>query len=403
FPLTPRTRGGWLVDRGITAGGATAIRNVGVPLLIVPYDRYVTLGNSLPAFTDPSLMLNTTLTDDSTMRLMVVDPITELLEPSDAASPIERAVRLMADTSALRYQLDPDVRSMILATQTLGVPDADVLRELAVLVAQHPDYSFADVGQIPEVTNSYFNDGNELALRLDARPDVSLGARFRRIQETRLQAADVASMLPADDARPDTWNDSMRTALSTGLTANDAFGMLEAIDADLALIKGQIEPPDAFPFTIGGTSTQIPLRIGNNGPTPLQIVVHAEADKLGFPEGDIEWTLAPNQINIVDIPVVARSNGVFPVEVELLTPAGNTLAGPIVLTARVSTLTGLGRVVTVGALLVLATWWFSYFRRRRSGRRTDDVQAALDRHPASAASGTHGAPGSPDTAGPTAG
>jgi len=46
----------------------------------------------------------------------------------------------------------------------------------------------------------------------------------------------------------------------------------------------------------------------------------------------------------------------------------------------------------VGALLVLATWWFTYFRRRRSVRRTAGVEAALDRHPAT-----------PNGAGPTAG
>jgi hypothetical protein len=248
-------------------------------------------------------------------------------------------------------------------------------------VAQHPDYGFAHVGQIPDVTNSFFLDGSEVALRLDVRPDISLGARFRRIQETRLQAADVASMLPTTDDRPTTWNTTMRTALSTGLTTDEATRMIEAIDADLTQIRDQVEPPEPFPFTIGGTSTDIPLRIGNNGATPLRIRVHAESDKLRFPDGDVLRELAPNQVTIVDIPVEARSNGVFPVEIELLTPAGNALAGPVVLTARVSTLTGLGRVFTVGALLVLATWWFSYFRRRRSTRRHAEVATALERHP----------------------
>jgi hypothetical protein len=96
--------------------------------------------------------------------------------------------------------------------------------------------------------------------------------------------------------------------------------------------------------------------------------------------------LEPNQINNVDIPVEARSNGVFPVIVEIRTPAGTPITDPVELTARVSTLTGLGRLFTVGAVLVLATWWFSYFRRRRNERRTADIDQALDRHPAAAAS-----------------
>ena len=47
-----------------------------------------------------------------------------------------------------------------------------------------------------------------------------------------------------------------------------------------------------------------------------------------------------------------------------------------------STLTGLGRLFTVGAVLVLATWWFTYFRRRQAQRRGQDVELAAARHPA---------------------
>ena len=96
-------------------------------------------------------------------------------------------------------------------------------------------------------------------------------------------------------------------------------------------------------------------------------------------------------INDVDIPVEARSNGVFPVLVEILTPAGNPVTQPVELTARVSTLTGLGRVFTFGAVLVLATWWFTYFRRRRAQRRADDIAQATGRHPAIGAADGQGA------------
>jgi len=108
------------------------------------------------------------------------------------------------------------------------------------------------------------------------------------------------------------------------------------------------------------------------------------AEKLNFPADLVEATLEPNTVTVVSVPVTARSNGVFPVQVEVLTPAGNRLAGPVELTARVNTLAGLGRVVTVGALLVLASWWFSYFRRRRRTQREADIEAAHDRHPAQA-------------------
>ena len=47
----------------------------------------------------------------------------------------------------------------------------------------------------------------------------------------------------------------------------------------------------------------------------------------------------------------------------MLTPSGSLVGEPIVLTARVNALSGLGQLLTGAALLVLATWWFSHFRR----------------------------------------
>lgn len=385
FGVTPVIRGAWIVDEPITVEGATAIRNLGIPLLVVPFDRYRTLGDNLGAFTDPTLMFDTTLTDESSMRMMVVDPIGELLEADAAGSPIERAVRLMADASALRYQLDPDRRSLILSTPDIGIPDPEVLAELSRLAAQYADVSFQTVGQIPDVTNSLFDGGTPVVVELNARPGVRLGARVQFAQTVRLAAADTASMLPDEDPRPTAWDQALRTALSTGLTAPESTTIVEGVTLEVDRVRSQIVQPEPFAFTIAGDAAPIPLRVENQGDTPLRVRVHVESDKLIFPEGDLDRVLEANQITTIDIPVEARSNGVFPVVVELRTPAGTQIVEPVELTARVSTLTGLGRLFTVGALLVLATWWFSFFRRRRIERRTNGIAEAQGRHPTVAA------------------
>ena len=80
-PWLPQRR--WIVDDNITTDGATALRNLGIPLLVVPYDQYLELRGNLGDFTDPTLMLSTTtLTDDSSMRVMVVDPINDSSSPT---------------------------------------------------------------------------------------------------------------------------------------------------------------------------------------------------------------------------------------------------------------------------------------------------------------------------------
>ena len=96
----------------------------------------------------------------------------------------------------------------------------------------------------------------------------------------------------------------------------------------------------------------------------------------------VDAAIAANATTAVEVEAIARSNGLTPVTVEIRTPLGSEVAEPVELTARVNNLTGLGRVVTVGLLLVLATWWLTYFKRRRRARREQRVGESVTRHPA---------------------
>ena len=67
----------------------------------------------------------------------MTDRATEALEPDpdDDATAAERAVELMAATSTSRLELGPGVRSFLLGTPQLEIPDPAVLQHLAVLEA----------------------------------------------------------------------------------------------------------------------------------------------------------------------------------------------------------------------------------------------------------------------------
>jgi hypothetical protein len=102
--------------------------------------------------------------------------------------------------------------------------------------------------------------------------------------------------------------------------------------------------------------------------------------KLTFPEGDQVVTASPQGITDVAIPVVARSNGSFPVTLDVLTPDGGLpLANTLFLKARVSALTGLAQLLTGGGLLVLLVWWVRHMRTTRRVRRHG---ATMEHHPA---------------------
>jgi hypothetical protein len=143
-----------------------------------------------------------------------------------------------------------------------------------------------------------------------------------------------------------------------------------------------VVPPEPYSFTVGGREATIPLNITNTSSTALTVEVHLQSDKLTFPANDLVVDLDPNATTEVPVEIVARSNGVSPMSVLIRTPFGGQITDPVVLTARVNNLTGLGRVVTVGLLIVLATWWLTYFKRRRRQQHEQRVADSVTRHPA---------------------
>jgi hypothetical protein len=84
------------------------------------------------------------------------------------------------------------------------------------------------------------------------------------------------------------------------------------------------------------------------------------------------------------MPFEALSNGTSSVFLRIFTPApepspATQIVDDIILTARITTLTGLGQLVTGAALLVLCTWWIRHWRQSRRRRLTE---AVAPRHPA---------------------
>jgi hypothetical protein len=324
------------------------------------------------------------------VAVAVIDPVMSLLDPSVGpdVTPAAKAVHVMAEISTARLDLDPDRRSLIVATPELGIPDPDVLAFLAQFAGEHPDMRFEPLAAIPGLTNSLFLDGQAVTVELPDEPPVDLSQRATAVDATRFRMADVTTMLPADDPRPQQWDDSLRTSLTTGIGDPGANALINGVERELDSIRAAVVPPEPFSFTVGGREATIPLRVTNTSATPLTVKVHLESDKLTFPANDLVVDLPPNQTSEVLVDIVARSNGVSPMTVVLRTPFGGQLGQPVVLTARVNNLTGLGRVMTVGLLLVLATWWLTYFKRRRRQRHEQRVADSVTRHPATVSTET---------------
>jgi hypothetical protein len=200
-------------------------------------------------------------------------------------------------------------------------------------------------------------------------------------------------MLPPDDPRPDRWATTLNAMLSTAIDDDQAAVVAGQVQAEADALRDAVVPPAPFKFTLTGRSGDIEVQVGNTSDEPLEVVLRFSSPKLSFPEstpppddpeatdvGDVAVTLRPNDETSFVIPVRAKSNGTSPITVEVLTPAGESIADPVTITSRVSAFTGLGQVLTAGFLLVLLSWWFAHWRSRRRA----DIESGRDRHPSGA-------------------
>lgn len=361
-----------LIDRPISAAGADVLDDVGVGFALLRDDTYRAMPGNLGDFTDPTLLFSAAIDDDEIMRAGVLDPSVSNLavDRADDTTPVEAAIRFMALTSATRQQLDLDVRGLVLTSPDIGLPDPEVIEFLEHFVAEHPDFTLQPLSEFARTTNSQFVGGNPLIVDWPQVTDQRLVQRAADIGSASLRSLDIASMLPDDDDRPERWSSELAQAQSTALSSVESFRMINSVLAEINAVADSVQPPSQYSFTLPGSKSSLRVSLANRGPTPLTVAIRIDAERLQSVEESTTVELPPDSDTDIRIPVIVQTNGHTDVNVEVRTPAGNLLFEPIQLNGRVYTYSGLGRVVSVGALLVLASWWLSYIRRRHRGRTT---------------------------------
>lgn len=136
---------------------------------------------------------------------------------------------------------------------------------------------------------------------------------------------------------------------------------------DIAGISG----PEPETITITARRADIPITIVNDLGYEANVVLVLASDKLEFPDGpEIPWTLQPGVNEDIAIPVRARTSGDSLLQVTVRSPdlrlqLGNT--GRV--TVRSTALSGLGLVMSIAAIAMLAVWWGRQILRSRRERR----------------------------------
>ena len=148
--------------------------------------------------------------------------------------------------------------------------------------------------------------------------------------------------------------------------------------AQVALAKVRLPPVDSI--TLTSRQGSLPLSLQSAAGVPVHVRLVLSSEELSFvakrfdqgscsPEGPgFEWcqlTLT-QATTALEVPVVVRTIGAFPLTLEVETPDGSRQIAGGTYTVRSTAISDLGLVLMVGAALFLAVWWA---RNARHGRR----------------------------------
>ena len=383
-------RDAWLQTTTLLSEGAQLLRNLGIRTAVLLADSQKTTANGISLFAEPTRLVELKLSNSDRMVAAFADiHLSEAItrgsrEPVGGAYLV--AQQILAELKTARSEIiDREEtmfgRGLILATDSGELPSLALMTALVSTVASQPDMGFVALDDLLGTMTVSVMDGLPISFELPVA-DVPKTQADTSLSEFAARVNGFSTMLPDGDERPKLWRRIVNILPASDLTPSQANAYIYAVDTELAAIGGSIVTPSTTTFTLGGRDSSIRLSLRNDNQTDLLVRVHLTSSKLTLPTDDQVVTLPAGTTTLVEIPVTAKSNGRFPVTLQLFTPLGDiTVGSPAKFSARVNALAGLGQLFTGIALLLLLSWWIHHLRREHQ-RRQFDSDDSVDRHPA---------------------
>lgn len=386
FPGSSILRGTWLQAGGLSSSGAQKLRDLGFTTVLMSTTAQERSGLGALLFADPTRLAEMRLPSGTTIQAAVVDVhIANLLTLASAGDPTDAYLvsqQVLAEVKMLRREIvergdSLENRTLFLSTIDGDLPTIDVLLALTDTLSASGLVEFEDVDSAVRNTAIGLLDGRPFTIDLQEIVDESLVDLGTTMDDLTRRIDAFASMLPDGDERPGMWRRLLDVIPDASLTSEGRRVYADVVVAQSGELAGSIVPPENTTFTLGGRDSKVRVTLRNDSSTDLTVRVRLTSAKLEFPEGDSLQVLPAGATTSVEIPVRAKSNGRFPVVLQLLTPEGDvTIAPPATFTARVNALAGLGQLFTGVLLVLLATWWVHHLRGRRRSRDRDEHGAA---------------------------
>ncbi|MEY4362611.1 MAG: hypothetical protein RL391_1917, partial [Actinomycetota bacterium] len=296
------------------------------------------------------------------------------------------AQHLLAELKVLRTEIEARGestrgRTVVLTTLDGSSPSPEFLASAMTAMSTEPDIVLVTLDDAMVSTDLNATDDGPVVVDLaNSELDPSIGWADLE-SDLRARIESFAGVLPDGDVRIDMWRGLLEVIPESSMTDDRRSDYVDAMRTSMNEIAHSISLPSSTTFTLGGRDSSIRVTLRNDSDADLTVQIRLTSSKLRFPARNEPVILPAGTTTAVEVSVEARSNGRFPVVMQLFTPDGSEPLGPAVtFTARVNALAGLGQLVTGVALLLLISWWVHHLRGERR-RRSAAVDDTATRHP----------------------
>jgi hypothetical protein len=198
--------------------------------------------------------------------------------------------------------------------------------------------------------------------------DVPAATTSRDAVLVRGQAAEVVDRpapLPVDRIRAE-----RRRLRSFSGMLDPANSLDDRLEEQLLVAQSsEVRVPESRTITLTARRGEIPVTVLSETGYPVRLEVRVTSERLTFADGGSRRIELARRNTTERFSVEARGSGAFPLRVRLFSPDGALSVGETRFTVRSTAFSGVGLVLSVGALGVLFAWWGRHATRTRRNRR----------------------------------
>jgi Family of unknown function (DUF6049) len=192
-----------------------------------------------------------------------------------------------------------------------------------------------------------------------------------RVLATAGQLDSYQGLIGPASSRADDLRLQVATAVATTTPPARRDAAMNTVEEALGTAFGSVRLGGERNLNLTSRRGTLPVTVENANPFPVDVVIRTTSDRLRFPDGeDLPVTVDAGDAARIDVPVEALATGSVPVSVELWTPDDRIRLDGRTLNVRSTAISGVGLLLSLGALLVLVVWWVRSWRRNRRATAT---------------------------------